>query len=60
MKCSKCAGLMILQSFFDHFLNFEGWKCLNCGKIITKKEKVIEFDVLGNFYQIQKHTNKKQ
>ncbi len=40
MKCKKCSGLMVLQSFFDHFLNFEGWKCLNCGKIIAKKRVI--------------------
>ena len=49
MKCKKCDGLMVLQSFFDHFLNFDGWKCLNCGKIIVKKEKSIEFDAFSIF-----------
>ena len=39
VECKKCGGLMVLQSFFDHFLNFEGWKCLNCGKVIVRKEK---------------------
>ena len=39
MNCKKCGGLMMLQSFFDHFLNFEGWKCLNCGKNIEKRKK---------------------
>lgn len=58
MKCSKCSGLMVLQSFFDHFLNFDGWKCLNCGKVITKKEKNIEFDAFSMFYQQQKCSNK--
>lgn len=58
MKCTKCSGLMVLQSFFDHFSNFEGWKCLNCGKIITKKEKTIEFDAFSIFYQQQKSNNK--
>lgn len=45
---------MVLQSFFDHFLNFEGWKCLNCGKIIAKKEKSVEFDAFSTFYQQSK------
>lgn len=58
MKCKKCDGLMVLQSFFDHFLNFEGWKCLNCGKIIVKKEKTIEYDSFSIFYQQQKCKNR--
>jgi hypothetical protein len=49
---------MVLQSFFDHFLNFEGWKCLNCGKIVTKKEKSIEFDAFSVFCQQQKCKNR--
>jgi hypothetical protein len=60
MKCKKCSGLMVLQSFFDHFLNFDGWKCLNCGKIVPKKEKTLEFDAFGVFYRQQKCKNKKQ
>lgn len=55
MKCSKCDGLMVLQSFFDNFLNFDAWKCLNCGKIIAKKEKTIEFDAFSIFYQQNKN-----
>ena len=58
MKCKKCGGLMVLQSFFDHFLNFEGWKCLNCGKIIVKKAKTIESDSFSIFYQQQKCKNR--
>lgn len=59
MKCKKCAGLMVLQSFFDHFLNFNGWKCLNCGKIITQKERTIEADAFSIYYQQQKTKSKK-
>ncbi|MGB8467897.1 MAG: hypothetical protein WCE21_02745 [Candidatus Babeliales bacterium] len=59
MKCKKCAGLMVLQSFFDQFLNFEAWKCLNCGKIVPRKEKTIETDAFTIFYQQQKCKNKK-
>lgn len=58
MKCTKCSGLMISQSFYDQFLNFDGWKCLNCGKIIARKEKIIEFDAFSIFCQQQKHNNK--
>jgi len=58
MKCKKCDGLMVMQSFFDHFLNFEGWKCLNCGKVVVKKEKTIEYDSFSIFYQQQKCKNK--
>jgi len=60
MKCTKCSGLMVSQSFFDQFLNFDGWKCLNCGKIITIKEKTIEFDNFSIFYQQQKCNNNRR
>lgn len=49
---------MVVQSFFDHFLNFDAWKCVNCGKIIANKEKTIEFDAFSIFYQ-QHKTNSK-
>lgn len=58
MKCKKCDGLLVLQTFFDQSLNFEGWKCLNCGKIILKKEKRIEYDSFSLFYQQQKYKNR--
>jgi hypothetical protein len=54
MKCKKCHGLMILQVFVDHFVNFEGWKCLNCGNVVVKKEKKIEYDSFSIFYQQNK------
>ena len=54
MECRKCSGLMIQQSFHDQFLNFEGWKCLNCGKITLKKEKVLEYDYFGMYLQQQR------
>lgn len=54
MKCKKCDGLLVLQQFFDHFLNYQGWKCLNCGKVIIKKEKSLEADAFSLFYQQQK------
>lgn len=54
MWCPKCKGLMVMQSFFDHFINFEGWKCLNCGKIIEKRENTIKDDAFSIFYQRQK------
>jgi DNA-directed RNA polymerase subunit RPC12/RpoP len=54
MKCPKCTGLMVMQSFFDHFINFEGWKCLNCGKIVEKRENTIKDDAFSLFYQRQK------
>lgn len=54
MRCPKCCGLMVMQSFFDHFINFEGWKCLNCGKIVEKRENTIKDDAFSIFYQRQK------
>ena len=58
MKCKKCGGLMVVQTFFDHFLNFDGWKCLNCGRVVPRKEKTLEYDAFSTFYQQQKHKNK--
>jgi len=54
MKCPKCDGMMIMQSFFNHSVNFEGWKCLNCGKVIEKKKTTIKSDAFSIFYQRQK------
>jgi DNA-directed RNA polymerase subunit M/transcription elongation factor TFIIS len=55
MKCPKCDGLMLKQAFFNHFINFEGWKCLNCGKIVEKKENSIKETAFSIFYQRQKN-----
>lgn len=54
MDCPKCTGLMVRQSFFDHFINFDGWKCLNCGKVIEKRSTSIRDDSFSVFYQRQK------
>ena len=35
------------------------WKCLNCGKIVVKREKTIEYDSFSMFYQQQKCKNRK-
>ena len=45
---------MVMQSFFDHFINFEGCKCLNCGKVIERRENSIKDDAFSIFYQRQK------
>ena len=31
------------ELFASWHLNFDAWKCVNCGKIIANKEKTIEF-----------------
>lgn len=54
MECPKCVGLMVNQTFSNKFLNFEGWKCINCGKIIERKENTIKDSVFSLFYQKQK------
>ena len=54
MKCPKCRGMMVMQSFFNHSLNYEGWKCLNCGKVIERKKNTIKTDMFSVFYQRQK------
>lgn len=57
MECPKCLGLMVNQSFSSKFLNFEGWKCVNCGKIIERKENSIKDSVFSLFYQKEKIRN---
>lgn len=59
MHCPKCSGLMIVQECQDQFTNADTWKCVNCGTIIAKKERVIEFDVFGVFTQQQKLRQRK-
>lgn len=54
MKCPKCTGMMVMQSFFNQSINFEGWKCLNCGKIVEKKKHTIKTDAFSIFYQRQR------
>ncbi|HXN05477.1 MAG TPA: hypothetical protein VN944_00260 [Nitrospiria bacterium] len=39
MKCPKCDGLMVFESFYDFQDDtgrnrFPGWRCLSCGKIL--------------------------
>ena len=50
---------MIMQTFFDHFFNFSGWKCLNCGRIVPNKEKTLEYDAFSSFNQQQKVKNQR-
>lgn len=46
--------MMVMQSFFNQSVNFEGWKCLNCGNVIEKKKTTIKTDAFSIFYQRQK------
>ena len=54
MKCPKCQRLMVMQAFFNNFLNFKGWKFLNCGKVVEKKENTLKDNAFSIFYQRQK------
>lgn len=54
MRCPKCEGLMVAQNFFNHSINFSGWKCLNCGKVVEKKENSLKDDAFSLFYQRQR------
>ena len=49
MKCPKCTGMMVKQAFFNQSVNFEGWKCLNCGKVIENKKNSIKTDAFDIF-----------
>ncbi len=58
MECPRCNGLMISQSLVHALSDPEAWKCINCGNIISRKEKNLEFDSFTLFHQ-QKKDNKK-
>ena len=60
MRCPKCSGLMVVQAFFDNFVNSDAWKCLNCGKMILRKENALEFEPFTTFYQQQKCIHQKK
>jgi len=39
MRCHRCQGRMIQDNFIDvhddtGILDFQGWRCLNCGNIV--------------------------
>ncbi len=39
MRCQRCDGLMVSDSFIDlrddmGGLLFEGWRCVNCGEVL--------------------------
>lgn len=39
MKCGRCEGRMVQDHFIDMHddtgvMNFQGWRCLNCGEIV--------------------------
>jgi transcription elongation factor Elf1 len=54
MECPRCNGLMIDQAFIPTVSEAETWKCVNCGNIITKKEKFLEYDSFSIFHDQQK------
>ncbi len=36
MKCGKCSGIMVLESFYSQDGAFRGWRCVSCGEIIDE------------------------
>ena len=58
MKCPRCEGLMITQAFLQSLADFEAWKCINCGNILSKKEKNLEHDSFSIFYHQEKKNKK--
>lgn len=54
MKCPRCEGLMIIQSFNQAIAELDSWKCVNCGNILVKKTETIEFDSYSMFYHQEK------
>lgn len=49
MDCPKCSGCMYQETFFESALSYEGWRCLNCGKIIVKYTREFKDDSYGHF-----------
>jgi hypothetical protein len=45
---------MVAQTFLNTFINFKGWKCLNCGKVVEKKENSLKENAFSLFYQRQR------
>jgi len=36
MKCNKCSGIMVSESFYSQDGTFMGWRCVSCGEIIDE------------------------
>ncbi len=36
MKCDKCSGIMVLESFYSQDGAFMGWRCVSCGEIVDE------------------------
>jgi len=56
MCCRRCNGFMMRDSFLDlrddtGRLNFEGWRCLNCGEVIDPVVLTHRTDVPARPYQ---------
>jgi len=51
---------MISQSLIHALSDPEAWKCINCGNIISRKEKSLEFDSFTLFHQQQKDKKKNE
>jgi hypothetical protein len=49
MKCEKCGGYVEKQEFFESGLSCQGWKCLNCCKIVMIREKELKHDEFRHF-----------
>ena len=34
MRCPRCDGLMVRETYYGHCETHEGWKCISCGEVI--------------------------
>ena len=50
---------MINQYFLQTISEADAWKCINCGNIISRKEKTLESDTFSLFYHQEKIKKKK-
>jgi len=36
MRCSRCGGMMVCETFYGDCTHFGGWKCISCGEIVDR------------------------
>lgn len=49
MNCPKCTGYIVQETFFESGHSYEGWRCINCGKVVVKHTHELQHDQYGQF-----------
>jgi hypothetical protein len=60
MKCPRCNGFMTAQTFVQSISSTESWKCINCGNIVSGRDRTLEFGGFSLFQHQQKDRKKKE